>query len=40
VRLVLDLLLEQRELWWVKVAEKSPPHEIVSTDYALGGQNL
>ena len=38
---VLDLPLEptglplaQREFWRVKVAEKSPPHDIVSTDYA------
>jgi hypothetical protein len=26
--------LEQREFWRVKVAEKSPPHDIVMTDYA------
>jgi len=38
---VLDLPLEstgpplaQREFWRVKVAEKSPPHDIVSSDYA------
>jgi hypothetical protein len=26
--------LEQREFWRVKVAEKSPPHDILMTDYA------
>ncbi|PMD32736.1 HET-domain-containing protein [Hyaloscypha variabilis F] len=38
---VLDLPLDstgppraQREFWRVKVAEQSPPHDIVSTDYA------
>jgi hypothetical protein len=28
------LPLAQREFWRVKVAQKSPPHDIVSTDYA------